>query len=265
MVVFKNQPCNAGDTGSIADEGNWDLTYRGETKLASCIYQNPSALEPQPTTRDFVHPKEKSCSAQQRSLMLQLRPDTAKEINNILLNYRSLVSIGWFGQKVNLLEGCQSLLCKSGWTNCCKNWLTVTGAEDVKLSPCFTGDWSCRDPGPHILWLCPPLRPHRTLYSASPRGGEERASEDNKWGIIGLFCFTLGFNGLNSVSQPPLCKKKKKKIYIYIYIYTHIHPSPNPWCLGVWPYLEIQFCRCNEVKDLWMKSSWISRWWSVSL
>ena len=65
--VVKNLPCNAGDVGSIPGQG---------TKIPHAAGQ--LSLRHNHWTRESVNCNERSCMMQQRSCVLQLRPDAAK-------------------------------------------------------------------------------------------------------------------------------------------------------------------------------------------
>ena len=66
-------PCNAGDM--VSWSGNWDPKCSRATRPAC------HKLSLYATTRESVHHNERSHMMQTRSWVLQLRPDTAKEIN----------------------------------------------------------------------------------------------------------------------------------------------------------------------------------------
>ena len=63
--LVKNLPCNARDAGSIPGRG---------TKISHAVEQ----LNRRATTREPVHHNKGSRMTQQRSHVLQLRPDAAK-------------------------------------------------------------------------------------------------------------------------------------------------------------------------------------------
>ena len=65
--MVENLPCNAGEVGWIPGQ---------ETKIPYAI----EILSLCATTRESVHHSQRSCVMQQRSRMLKLRPDSAKQI-----------------------------------------------------------------------------------------------------------------------------------------------------------------------------------------
>ena len=69
--MVKNLPCNAGDVGSIPNQGT-KIPHAVEQLSPRATITEPRCLSPCATTRESVYPKE-------RLRMTQLRPKAAKK------------------------------------------------------------------------------------------------------------------------------------------------------------------------------------------